>query len=75
MSRSVRYVVALGAALCVGWMASPAGAQGMIGPSLADAQKALAATEEAAIEMGVGGIWRTLGRAGENWLAGAGQGH
>ena len=54
MSRSVRYVVALGAALSVGWMASPARAQGMIGPSLADAQKALAATEEAAIEMGVG---------------------
>ncbi len=48
------YVVALGAGLCVGLIAGMAGAQGMIGPSLAEAKKGLAATEEAAVEMGVG---------------------
>ena len=54
MSRSSLYVVVLGAGLSFGLMAGTAGAQGMIGPSLTEAKKALAATEEAAVEMGVG---------------------
>ena len=47
-------MVALGVGLCSGLIVGTAGAQGMIGPSLAEAQKALTATEAAAIEMGVG---------------------
>ena len=54
MTGGIRYVVALGVGLCSGLIVGTAGAQGMIGPSLAEAQKALAATEAAAIEMGVG---------------------
>jgi glc operon protein GlcG len=54
MSTGSRYVVALGVGLSVGLMAGTAGAQGMIGPSLDDAKKALTAAEEAAVEMGVG---------------------
>ena len=54
MSRSIRYVGAVGAGLCFGLVEATAGAQGMSGPSLAEAKKALAATEEAAIEVGVG---------------------
>ena len=54
MSGSIRYVVALGAGLCFGLIVGTAGAQGTVGPSLAEAKKALAATEEAAIEIGVG---------------------
>ena len=50
----VRYVMAVGAGLYLGLMASPAGAQGLMGPSLADARKALSAAEGAAVEMGVG---------------------
>jgi glc operon protein GlcG len=53
MKTYVRYV-AVGAGLYLGLMASPAGAQGLIGPSLADARKALSAAEGAAVEMGVG---------------------
>ena len=54
MSGSSRYVAGLGAGLCLGLMAATAGAQGTIGPSLAEAKNALAATEAAAVEMGVG---------------------
>ena len=54
MSRGARYVVGLGAVLCFGLMTGAASAQGTVGPSLADAKKALAATEGAAVEMGVG---------------------
>ena len=51
MNRGIRYVVGLGAGLCFGLMAGAAGAQGMVGPSLAEAKEALAA---AAVEMGIG---------------------
>jgi glc operon protein GlcG len=54
MSGRNQYVVALGVGLCFGLLANAAGAQGVGGPSLAEAKRALAATEEAAIEMGVG---------------------
>ncbi len=54
MSGISRYVAGLGVGLCLGLMAGTAGAQGMIAPSLAEAKTALAATEEAAVEMGVG---------------------
>ena len=54
MSGGIRYVVGLGAGLCFGLMATTASAQGMVGPSLAEAKKALAAAEGAAVEMGVG---------------------
>jgi glc operon protein GlcG len=54
MDKTLRYVVTLGASLWVGLMAGPTDAQGTIGPSLADAKTALAATEAAATEMGVG---------------------
>ncbi len=53
MNAGSRYVVALGVGLSVGLLAGTAGAQGMIGPSLEDAKKALAAAEETAIEMGI----------------------
>ena len=54
MSRGTRYVVGLGVVLCFGLMTGTASAQGTVGPSLADAKKALAAAEGAAVEMGVG---------------------
>ena len=54
MSGRIHYVVALGVGLCFGLIADAAGAQGASGPSLAEAQQALAATEKSAIEMGVG---------------------
>jgi glc operon protein GlcG len=54
MNGRMQYVVALGVGLCVGLIADAAGAQGVSGPSLAEAKLGLAATEEAAIEMGVG---------------------
>ena len=54
MSGRIQYVVALGVGLCFGLISAAAGAQGVSGPSLAEAKLALAATEEAAIEMGVG---------------------
>lgn len=54
MNGYMRYVTCVGASLYLGLMASPAGAQSMIGPSLADARKALTAAESAAVEMGVG---------------------
>lgn len=56
MRRTNRNVVVLGVVLCLGLMASVAGAQApaVTGPSLAQAQRALAATEQAANEMGVG---------------------
>ena len=54
MSRGTRYVVGFGAVLCFGLMTAAASAQGTVGPSLADAKKALAAAEGAAVEMGVG---------------------
>ena len=54
MNRGIRYVVGLGAGLCFGLMAGAAGAQGMVGPSLAEAKEALAAAEAAAVEMGIG---------------------
>ena len=54
MSRNTRDVAGLCVGLCIGLMAATAGAQGMIGPSLAEAKRALAATEEAAVEMSVG---------------------
>ena len=54
MSERIPYVVALGVGLCFGLIADAAGAQGVSGPSLAEAKQALAATEEAAVEMGVG---------------------
>ena len=49
-------VVVLSIVLCLGLMANAAGAQApaVTGPSLADAQSALAATEQWANEMGVG---------------------
>jgi len=51
-----RDVFVLSVALCCGLMATVAGAQApaVTGPSLAQAQAALAATEQAANEMGVG---------------------
>ncbi len=54
MNRGIRYVVGLGAGLCFALMAGAAGAQGMVGPSLAEAKDALAAAEAAAVEMGIG---------------------
>ena len=54
MNRGIRYVVGLGAGLCFGLMAGAAGAQGMVGPSLAEAKDALAAAEAEAVEMGIG---------------------
>ena len=54
MSERLPYVVALGVGLCFGLIADAAGAQSVNGPSLAEAKQALAATEEAAVEMGVG---------------------
>ena len=54
MSGSNRYVAVVGAGLCFGLMAIAVGAQSMIGPSLADAKKALAATEAVANKLGVG---------------------
>ena len=54
MRKGIRYVAGLGAGLCLGLMAGNAGAQGLVGPSLADAKKGLAAAEGAAVEMGVG---------------------
>lgn len=54
MSGSMRYVVALGVGLGVGLVASTVNAQALVGPSLADAKTALAATEAAALEMEVG---------------------
>ena len=49
-----RDVVVLSVALCFGSMVGIANAQGVAGPSLAEAQKALAASEKAANDMGVG---------------------
>ncbi len=54
MNRGIRYVVGLGAGLCFALMAGAAGAQGMVGPSLAEAKEALAVAEAAAVEMGIG---------------------
>ena len=54
MSRNTRDAAGLCVGLCFGLVAATAGAQGMIGPSLAEAKRALAATEEAAVEMSVG---------------------
>ena len=56
MRRINRDVFVLSVALCCGLMATVAGAQApaVTGPSLAAAQAALAATEQAANEMGVG---------------------
>ena len=54
MNKGIRYVVGLGAGLCFGLMAGAAGAQGMVGPSLADAKEALAVAEAAAVEMDIG---------------------
>ncbi|MCY4601711.1 MAG: heme-binding protein [Acidobacteria bacterium] len=56
MRRINRDVFVLSVALCCGLMATVAGAQApaVTGPSLAQAQAALAATEQAANEMGVG---------------------
>lgn len=56
MRRTNRYVVVPSVALCFMLMAGAAGAQApaVMGPSLAQAQRALAATEQAANEMGVG---------------------
>ena len=54
MSGSSRYGVVVGAVLCFGLMTSALGAQGMIGPSLADAKKALATTEAVAKKLDVG---------------------
>ena len=56
MRRIDRNVVVLSVALCCMLMATVADpqAQAMAGPSLAEAQEALAATEQAANEMGVG---------------------
>ncbi len=56
MRRINRDVFVLSVALCGGLMATVAGAQApaVTGPSLAAAQAALAATEQAANEMGVG---------------------
>ena len=46
--------VILGIGLCVGLVAHSAGAQGMAGPSLSQAQAGLAAAEAAAVDMGIG---------------------
>ena len=56
MRRIDRGVVVLSIVLCSGLMANVAGSQAATatGPSLAEAQRALAAAEEAANEMGVG---------------------
>ena len=54
MDRGIRYVVGLGVGLCVGLMAGAAGAQSMVGPSLAESKDGLAAAEAAAAEMRVG---------------------
>ena len=54
MNRGILLVVGFGVGLSFGLMANSAGAQAMVGPSLADSQSALAAAEAAAVEMGVG---------------------
>ena len=54
MSGSNRYVAVVGAGLCFGLMVNAAGAQSRIGPSLADAKKALAATQAVAKKLDVG---------------------
>lgn len=56
MRRIDRNVVALSVVLCFGLLTNVTGAQAATatGPSLAEAQRALAAAEEAANEMGVG---------------------
>ena len=54
MRGTMKYVVMLGVALCVGLTAPALDAQTMAVPSLAQAQKGLAAAEAAAVEMGVG---------------------
>lgn len=53
MSRVRRFVVVLSVVVCLGLMVAFAEAQSMIGPSLANAQAALAVTQDAANEMGV----------------------
>ena len=54
MNNGIRYLAVLCVGLCFGLMAGTAGAQGMVGPSLAESKSALAAAEAAAVEMGVG---------------------
>ncbi len=54
MNGRVKYSIALGVGLGISITASPSGAQGMVGPSLAEAKTALVATEAAAVELGVG---------------------
>ncbi len=49
-----RYAVALGVGLSLALMAGTAGAQGVSGPSLAQAKQALTAAETKAVELGVG---------------------
>jgi glc operon protein GlcG len=54
MSRRSRQMTVLGVGLCFGLMVDAAGAQGVGGPSLAEAKQALDAAEAKAVELGVG---------------------